>query len=53
VTTADGTEYGFRVRGRSSALQVGIATALAGLGREVRATPQGLEVIPPAAVTEG
>ena len=53
VTTADGTEYGFRVRGRSSALQVGIATALAGLGREVRATPLGLEVIPPAAVTEG
>jgi hypothetical protein len=53
VTTADGTEYGFRVRGRSSVLQVGIATALAGLGREVRATALGLEVIPPAAVTEG
>jgi hypothetical protein len=53
VTTAAGAEYGFRVRGRSSALQVGIATALAGLGREVRATPLGLEVIPPAEVTEG
>lgn len=48
VTTADGTEYGFRVRGRSSALQVGIATALAGLGREVRATPLGLAVTPRA-----
>jgi hypothetical protein len=44
VTTADGTEYGFR--GRVGSLQTEIAGALAGLGREVRATPLGLAVTP-------
>ena len=44
VTTADGTEYGFR--GRIGSLQTEIAGTLAGLGREVRATPLGLAVIP-------
>jgi hypothetical protein len=44
VTTADGTEYGFR--GRIGSLQTEIAGALAGLGREVRATPLGLAVTP-------
>jgi hypothetical protein len=44
VTTADGTEYGFR--GRVGSLQTEIAGALAGLGREVRATPLGLAVAP-------
>ena len=44
VTTADGTEYAFL--GRTAYLQAGIASALAGLGREVRATPQGLAVAP-------
>ena len=48
VTTADGTEYGFR--GRTGYLQASIAGALAGLGREVRATPAGLAVTPQAAV---
>ena len=42
VTTADGTQYGFR--GRTSNLQNDIAGALAGLGREVRATTTGLAV---------
>jgi hypothetical protein len=42
VTTADGTEYGFR--GRTGNLQNDIASALAGLGREVRATTTGLAV---------
>jgi hypothetical protein len=42
VTTADGTEYGFR--GRTGHLQNDIASALAGLGREVRATTTGLAV---------
>jgi hypothetical protein len=51
VTTADGTEYGFR--GRTSHLQAGIASAMASLGREVRATPLGLTVAPRAAVAEG
>jgi hypothetical protein len=46
VTTADGTEYGFR--GRVGSLQTEIAGALAGLGREVRATPLGLAVTPQA-----
>jgi len=41
VTTADGTEYGFRGR---TGLQNDIASALAGLGREVRATTTGLAV---------
>jgi hypothetical protein len=49
VTTADGTEYGFRVRGRSGSMQAAIATALAGLGREVRATTGGLAITPHAA----
>ena len=44
VTTADGTEYGFR--GRVGSLQTEIAGALAGLGRAVRATPLGLAVTP-------
>jgi hypothetical protein len=39
VTTADGTQYGFR--GRTGSLQGAIASALAGLGREVRATTAG------------
>jgi hypothetical protein len=42
VTTADGTEYGFR--GRTGYLQNDIAGALAGLGREVRGTTTGLAV---------
>jgi hypothetical protein len=42
VTTADGTQYGFR--GRTGYLQNDIAGALAGLGREVRATTTGLAV---------
>src|SRR5690242_16064117 len=46
VTTADGTEYGFL--GRTGYLQAGIASALAELGRDVRATPLGLEVLPQA-----
>jgi hypothetical protein len=47
VTMTDGTEYGFL--GRSGSLQAEIASALAGLGRDVRATPLGLEVRPQAA----
>jgi hypothetical protein len=46
VTMADGTEYGFL--GRNGSLQADIASALAGLGRDVRATPLGLEVLPQA-----
>ena len=46
VTTADGTEYGFF--GRTGALQADIASALAELGRDVRATPLGLAVTPRA-----
>ena len=46
VTTADGTEYGFR--GRTGHLQNDIAGTLAGLGREVRATTTGLAVTPRA-----
>ena len=42
VTTADGTQYEFR--GRTGYLQNDIAGALAGLGREVRATTTGLAV---------
>jgi hypothetical protein len=51
VTTADGTEYGFR--GRTGSLPTEIAGAIASHGREVRATPLGLEVSPRAAVAEG
>jgi hypothetical protein len=51
VTTADGTQYGFR--GRTSSLQNDIAGALAGLGREVRATTTGLAVTPRALGGEG
>jgi hypothetical protein len=51
VTMADGTEYGFF--GRTGSLQADIASALAELGRDVRATPLGLEVTPRAAVAEG
>jgi hypothetical protein len=46
VTTTDGTEYGFA--GRTSYLQADIASALASQGRDVRATPLGLEVRPQA-----
>jgi hypothetical protein len=46
VTTADGTEYGFL--GRTGYLQADVASALAELSRDVRATPLGLEVRPPA-----
>jgi hypothetical protein len=46
VTTADGTEYGFR--GRTGSLPAEIAGALADHGREVRATPLGLAVTPQA-----
>lgn len=46
VTMADGTEYGFF--GRTGALQADIASALAERGRDVRATPLGLEVLPQA-----
>ena len=46
VTMADGNEYGFV--GRTGSLQADIASALAGLGRDVRATPLGLEVLPQA-----
>jgi hypothetical protein len=51
VTTAEGTQYGFR--GRTSHLQNDIAGALAGLGREVRATPAGLAVAPGVLGGEG
>jgi hypothetical protein len=44
VTTADGTEYGFR--GRTGSLPAEIAGVIASQGREVRATPLGLEVMP-------
>lgn len=44
VTTADGTEYGFR--GRIGYLQADIASALSRAGHQVRATPRGLAVIP-------
>ncbi len=44
VTTADGTEHEFR--GRTGYVQAGLASALAELGREVRATPLGLTVTP-------
>ena len=50
VTTADGTEYGFRGR---AGLQNDIAGALAGLGREVRATTTGLAVNPRTLNGEG
>lgn len=46
VTTADGTEYTFL--GRTCYVLADIAGALAGLGREVRATPLGLAVTPRA-----
>lgn len=46
VTRADGTEYTFV--GRTCYVLADIAGALAGLGREVRATPQGLAVAPRA-----
>jgi hypothetical protein len=46
VTTADGTEYGFR--GRTGQLQGEVASAIASHGREVRATPLGLAVTPQA-----
>lgn len=46
VTTADGTEYGFR--GRIGSLPTEIAGTLTGLGREVRAIPLGLAVTPQA-----
>jgi hypothetical protein len=46
VTTADGTEYGFR--GRIGSLPAEIAGAIASHGREVRATPLGLAVTPQA-----
>jgi hypothetical protein len=42
VTTADGTEYGFR--GQAGHLQDSVASVLSALGREVRPTPLGLEV---------
>ena len=51
VTTADGTQYGFR--GRTGHLQNDIAGALAGLGREVRATTAGLAVTAGALGEEG
>jgi hypothetical protein len=51
VTTADGTQYGFR--GRTGHLQNDIAGALAGLGREVRATTTGLAVTARALNGEG
>jgi hypothetical protein len=50
VTTVDGTEYGFRGR---AGLQNDIAGALAGLGREVRATTTGLAVSSRALNGEG
>jgi hypothetical protein len=46
VTTADGTEYGFRVRGLSGSMQASLAAALTRLGREVRATTGGLTITP-------
>jgi hypothetical protein len=44
VTTADGTEYGFR--GRIGYLQADIASALSRAGYQVRTTPRGLAVTP-------
>ena len=49
VTTAKGTEYGFRVRGLSGSMQASLAAALTRLGREVRATTGGLTITPHAA----
>jgi hypothetical protein len=46
VTTADGTDYEFL--GRTGYVQADIASALAEVGREVRATPLGLAVTPQA-----
>jgi hypothetical protein len=46
VTTADGAEYGFRVRGLSGSMQASLAAALTRLGREVRATTGGLAITP-------
>ena len=46
VTTADGAEYGFRVRGLSGSMQASLAAALTRLGREVRATTGGLTITP-------
>jgi hypothetical protein len=46
VTTADGTEYGFR--GRTGSLPAEIAASIASHGGEVRATPLGLAVTPQA-----
>ncbi|HET9966718.1 MAG TPA: hypothetical protein VFQ68_00700, partial [Streptosporangiaceae bacterium] len=46
VTTADGAEYGFRVRGLSGSMRASLAAALARLGREVRATTGGLTITP-------
>lgn len=51
VTTADGAEYGFRLRGRNGSLQTRIATALARLGHQVVATSNGLAVTPRAAAS--
>jgi hypothetical protein len=44
VTTADGTEYGFR--GKTDRLQADLASALTARGGEVRVTPQGITVTP-------
>ena len=46
VTTADGTEYGFR--GRTGSRPADVAGALASRGRDIRATPLGLAVMPQA-----
>jgi hypothetical protein len=46
VTTADGTQYTFV--GRTSYVLADIAGAIASHGREVRATPLGLTVVPQA-----
>lgn len=51
VTTADVTQYTFT--GRTSYVLADIAGAIASRGRDVRATPFGLEVTPRAAVAEG
>lgn len=44
VTTADGTEYGFR--GKTCRLQADLATALTVRGGQVRVTPAGITVTP-------
>ena len=51
VTTADGTEYGFR--GKMGSWQAYLTSALALRGREVRGTVEGITIMPWKACPEG